>query len=545
LVLTKPLPERRVPEQQTVAIVVNTYNQAHFLHDSLQSCIQQSARPSEILVVDDGSDDKPEEIAASFPGVAIHRQENAGLSTARNAGLARVSSEFVVFLDADDRLTPAAIEAGLECFACDPDAWLVYGAYRVIDASGRAASPILQEQLGTQPFLDLLRGDNIIAMHGAVMYRTDRLRSIGGFDEKLRLCEDYDLYLRIARRGRIASHDCCVAEYRHYEGNASRDKSMMLAVAGSVVRTRAAEDQSREADVAARLGQKQLIRHYAPEIFVAGGKSIVREGWSWETAKMMLKAAQMAPLASLITVMSRGMKAVVRCFPRSIGRHFGEVLWVPEIGSVQFGDLGRSRPISREFGYDRGKPIDRYYIERALQDCAALIRGRILEVGGRDYTRLFGGDKVESSDVLDIDKANPVATIVADLSVVGTLPEAAFDCIVLTQTLQLIYAVRDAVENLFRALAPGGTLLVTVPGISPIGRHELGNWYWTFTERSMEMLLGDRFGEENVQVQSYGNVFAAICFLTGLSVTEVETKKLEYRDASYPVTVFACARKPR
>jgi hypothetical protein len=92
-------------------------------------------------------------------------------------------------------------------------------------------------------------------------------------------------------------------------------------------------------------------------------------------------------------------------------------------------------------------------------------------------------------------------------------------------------------------LAPDGTLLITVPGISAIGKDETGYWYWEFTELSAKKLLIDRFGETNVQVRSYGNVFAAVCFLTGLSLAEVGTERLEYRDERYPVTVFACARK--
>ena len=113
----------------------------------------------------------------------------------------------------------------------------------------------------------------------------------------------------------------------------------------------------------------------------------------------------------------------------------------------------------------------------------------------------------------------------------------------LTQTLQLIYNLDAAVENLHRALAPGGALLITVPGISQIGPQEKKYWYWSFTELSLKTLLGERFGKGNVETKSYGNVFAAICFLTGLSVAEVEVEKLSYRDESYPVIVFACARK--
>jgi SAM-dependent methyltransferase len=246
----------------------------------------------------------------------------------------------------------------------------------------------------------------------------------------------------------------------------------------------------------------------------------------------------------MLRTIKSGVKTTIRRLSRSTVRYFGE-LWVSDFGKLRFGDFGRNRPISSDFGFDRGKPVDRYYIERALGDYAELVRGRVLEVCGRDYTSSFGAEKVVCSDVLDIDPLNPLATIVGDLGVVDALPQGAFDCIVLTQTLHLIYNLDNAMENLYRALAPGGALLITVPGISPIVRNWISIWYWAFTELSLKTLLISRFDESNVQVQSYGNVFAAISFLTGLSLEEVGTEKLDFKDESYPVTVFGCARKPR
>lgn len=138
-----------------------------------------------------------------------------------------------------------------------------------------------------------------------------------------------------------------------------------------------------------------------------------------------------APLTMLRTVISRGVKTIMRRLSRSIDRHFGGVLRVPVVANMRLGDFGRYRPISSDFGFDRGKPIDRYYIERALGEYAELVRGRVLEVCGREYTSSFGAEKVVCSDVLDIDPINPLATIVGDLSVVDALPQDAFDCIVL------------------------------------------------------------------------------------------------------------------
>ena len=142
------------------------------------------------------------------------------------------------------------------------------------------------------------------------------------------------------------------------------------------------------------------------------------------------------------------------------------------------------RPLSTEWGFDRGTPVDRYYIERFLAAHSADIRGRTLEVKSAEYARRFGS-AVTQADILDIDASNRDATVVADLAVGDGIPERAFDCFVLTQTLQLIYDVREAIVQCHRLLRPGGVLLVTVPIVSRIvPRYGLTTDYWRFTPAS-------------------------------------------------------------
>jgi SAM-dependent methyltransferase len=211
---------------------------------------------------------------------------------------------------------------------------------------------------------------------------------------------------------------------------------------------------------------------------------------------------------------------------------------------VHLGDLDTTEPISRDFGWDRGEPVDRLYIERFLEACRPDVRGRVLEVGDDGYSRRFGGDRVTEQDVVHVHPGNPSATIVGDISIAGVLPPSAFDCIVLTQTLQLVYETRAAVQNLFAALKPGGVLLLTVPGISQIDRGQWGStWFWAFTPSAVRRLLGDVFGDEAVHVLGYGNAYAATTFLQGLAVEEVDVRKLEPVDDAYPVVVTAWARR--
>jgi SAM-dependent methyltransferase len=203
--------------------------------------------------------------------------------------------------------------------------------------------------------------------------------------------------------------------------------------------------------------------------------------------------------------------------------------------------LRRVRPISPNFGFDRGKPLDRRYIEDFLSRNAQDIRGSVLEVADNVYTLKFGGTRVTQSDILHADSSNPRATFVGDLAEGHNFPSQAFDCIILTQTIHLIFEMRKAVATLHRMLKPGGVLLVTVPGISCI-EHD-ANWppLWTLSPTALRRLLEAKFGEANVSVSAYGNVLAAVAFLHGLVESELQPSELDSYDPEYPVTVAACA----
>ena len=215
-------------------------------------------------------------------------------------------------------------------------------------------------------------------------------------------------------------------------------------------------------------------------------------------------------------------------------------------GSVEFGMLRRTRPVSRVFGIDRGLPISRYYIEKFLADFASDIRGRVLEIGDDSYTQRFGMDRVTQSDVLHVVAGNPKATIVADLSRADQIPRDTFDCIICTQSLEMIYDVGEAVRHIHRILKPAGVLLVTAHGISKIGRREgIDDWgeYWHLTTHSIKRMLEEVFSPTNLTVRSYGNVLAAIAFLHGLATEELSADELNDHDPDYELLVAARAIK--
>jgi SAM-dependent methyltransferase len=215
------------------------------------------------------------------------------------------------------------------------------------------------------------------------------------------------------------------------------------------------------------------------------------------------------------------------------------------VGGVRFGDFRRLEPISRKFGLDRGRPIDRYYIEGFLARHSRDIRGRVLEIKDSDFTRKYGGDRVTASDVLDIEASNKRATIVADLTRAEKVPSDAFDCIICTQTLHFIYDIAAAVRTLWRILKPGGTLLATFPGIGQTSCKKLDEQYcWALSTLAARQLCEEAFPGTNVEIEAHGNVLAAVAFLEGLAVRELRKDELDHHDPEYELLITLRAVKP-
>jgi SAM-dependent methyltransferase len=203
----------------------------------------------------------------------------------------------------------------------------------------------------------------------------------------------------------------------------------------------------------------------------------------------------------------------------------------------------RTTPLSDVWGRDRGEPIDRYYIERFLDENRAHIHGRVLEVLNNDYTQRFGSD-LERSDVLDMDPRNQDATVLADLRDANSIESNTFNCFILTQTLQFIDDVPAALRHAHRILRPGGTLLCTVPAVSRIGRSYLDTEYWRFTAAGCQALFSSVFEGGDVEVRSYGNVLVAVGFLLGMAQKELRKRELDTNDPFFPVIVTVRATKP-
>ena len=246
---------------------------------------------------------------------------------------------------------------------------------------------------------------------------------------------------------------------------------------------------------------------------------------------------------------ARLVKVASRRFARTrVGRRVARA----RIGS-------RRLPVSDLYGFDRGLPIDRYYIEHFLARFACRpgytsgdIHGHVLEIGGHDYVDRFGvaGERpgpgiVHLIDVLHESEINSEGTIFGDLVSPGVLPSDTFDCIICTQVLPVIWDTRSVLGNLHRSLRPGGVLLLTVPGITRSLVPERDNWgdFWRFTRASTRRLMVEAFAGGHVEVESYGNLQAATFFLQGFAAHELSLAELQLRDPNYEVTIAARAIK--
>ena len=212
---------------------------------------------------------------------------------------------------------------------------------------------------------------------------------------------------------------------------------------------------------------------------------------------------------------------------------------------VGFNDLSSPEPVSSEMGCDRGTPISHYYIEKFLKSRKDHIQGDVMEVASDSYIKRFGGDSVESIEVLHVTPDNPKATIVGDLTKPESLPQEIVDCFVCTQTFNFISDVEKAVEGAYNVLKPGGVLLATTSGISQISRYDMERWghYWNLTTASMENLFNPVFNNK-VEIDSYGNVVAALALLQGICVEDLpEPSLLDHNDPDYQVVITALAQK--
>ena len=583
-----------------VSAIIIILNAEKYLEEAIESVLAQTYQKWELLLCDDGSTDDStqivqryiEEYPAKIRYLEHQGHQNRGMSATRNLGIEHAKGEYISWLDADDVWRPQKLERQVQLIGENPEAAMVYGPLqlwyswkgdlcktslfarflsqtkilileilnvflrlklslssnsnknmqfsKVSTGKSQDAGRDFLQDIGVPPnrllqppqlLIHFLQDDRYIP--SGVLVRRAVLDEVGGYEESFRgEYEDVIVHAKICLKWSVFASGECWYKYRQHEDSCC-------------VKT------SSSANKRFRLRFLHWLTDYLCE---QGFKDtevwqvLQRELWSYRHPHLHRLSRRSQHLVGKIMqllkrIARRTLPVTVRRWlqvrKERLGCH-------PPVGRVQLGSLRRLQPISRVFGSDRGLSIDRYYIENFLDRHTDDIQGHILEIGSAAYTGRFGGKRVTKSDVLHVVEDNPEATIVADLTNADHISSDTFDCVILTQTLQVIFDVRAALKTVYRILKPGGVVLVTFPGISQISRYDMDRWgyYWSFTTRAAHRLFEEVFPRPNVGVEAYGNVLTAIALLHGLATQELRKEELDYRDPDYEVIITVKAVKP-
>ena len=206
----------------------------------------------------------------------------------------------------------------------------------------------------------------------------------------------------------------------------------------------------------------------------------------------------------------------------------------------RWGNLRRTTPLSGTFGFERGTPVDRYYLHRFLDDHRALITGDVLEVQTNSYTKRFGHDlgRTDSFDIVPL--FNP--TYLIDLGhSERVLPEAAYDCVLLPQTLPHLRELDLCLSQAMRVVRPGGVILASAGCLIPL----TGDMpdYWRLSPDGWREKLASAW--PGAEVNGHGNCLSAVAAQLGLALEELSDAELAVHDPRYPVVTTIVCRKPR
>jgi len=495
------------------ATIIRCADLARHVYSTVESVERQTLSGGEIALVTDESTPagalKWLTAFAKAKGLVLAKASGKEPGAARNAGIRATKAPFVMCLDAGellDRRFHECAQAELEKDA----------AVEVVTSWVDLAGPGSEVRTSAQKSADLksLIG-NTAAIHDASVFRRKTWSAVEGFDEKLTALETYDFWLRVLGTD---GRKCALIETPLLV-RPLREDSLYR-------RSWAAENHAG--------GTRRVAEKHAALFAQDPGAAL-------EARELVLRAIG-DDYKRLLSRRDAGVRDLesLKAKAASLQASAGDA--APE--ATDLGDLNRTTPISREWGYERGRPIDRHYIERFLEGHSSDIRGAVLEVQEPDYTQRFGGKRVTRGDVVDLDSTNSRATIIGDLRSAANIASNTYDCVILTQTLHVIDDMRAVVSECARVLKPKGVLLATMPSASRVClEYGYGGDCWRVTEAGARRLFSEVFPFHLLEVTSYGNVLVNAAFLYGLACHELGEPAFEATDAYFPLLVGVRARK--
>jgi peptidoglycan/xylan/chitin deacetylase (PgdA/CDA1 family)/glycosyltransferase involved in cell wall biosynthesis len=482
-----------------IAAVITCRDLGELLLEALASVERQTRPAAEIVVVDDASTDVyTRQLLARLErqGTFVARADGRGASAARNLGARLTSSAYVVWLDGDDVLEPRYFEIAAARLDADAGIDFVSCAQRAFGAASYVWSP------SPPTFVDAVATGGV--PHASTMVRRGLWEAIGGFDEDIPSFELLDFWASAIERG----FQGIVLEepLLNYRIRPRSGYRLSIQPATYLARLRHFYTKHRSA-----VERHALDLIHAKEAFLLSQ----REYHGTLESRVAALEAELAQLKLAIAETTRRLES-----------HGSS--------RVEWGDLRRADAISSRGGLDRGKPIDRHYIDGFLGRHRADIRGRVLEAGHRSYARQFGEGTLEASDVFAVDRRLAAA-----------IPSSTYDCLILAEGLQLVEEIDAVLAECARILRPGGVLLATIPSVSRVdGEGGRTGDFWRFTEASARKLFAGVFPIDNFEVTAYGNVVACTAALHGISVEEMSPADLDRVDSAFPFLIAVRAVKP-
>jgi glycosyltransferase involved in cell wall biosynthesis len=268
----------------SVSVIIPCFNQAEFLAEAIDSALAQNYAPMEIIVVNDRSTDATAEVAGRYGDqIRYFATAHRGLAAARNRAIGNSTGEFIALLDADDRWLPGKLAYQVERLLASPDVAMVFSAYQCVAADGKrwainvedAFRPTAHDQLH-------LNHANVLTS----VFRRAIFDRVGGFDESLQRCEDWDLWIRIAAVAPIMGTSKIVAEYRQHPGTLSGSNRLMLEARMDVLaKNRSLHTGCADCERSYRRGVREARAVYAASL-CAESKRQLQSGRVWAAAKL-------------------------------------------------------------------------------------------------------------------------------------------------------------------------------------------------------------------------------------------------------------------